>query len=130
MSATGGLPSLVSWQHGYGQFPQVGPKALAQTYPWTSQGTYIIDLTTEALMDVIRGVQGVWFDNSKNTNSATLTMLGYAGQVITVPASKIWLIPLFVAEAGLVATLTSTVAASQLTNLIFLNVPVPIGSVG
>lgn len=130
MPASGGLPNLSSYQNSWGQYPADGPKGLALSFSWAILGAYYIDLTTESLMKVMNNLQGVWFDNSKNTTAATLALQGYAGQVITCPASKVILVPVFCPEGGLQATLTSTIAASMLTNLIFLNTPVPMGQIG
>lgn len=131
MAAGGGVERLLSWAHGYGNWPAVGPKIITlPSFKWDTLTSYTIDFTIETLMDVIRNIQGVWFDNSSNSNKATLTLQGYTGMPITVPASTIFLIPLFVPEAAPNFILTSTTAASQLTTLSFVNVPVPLGKIG
>lgn len=127
MAAGGGIPNLVSWAHCYGQMPVVGPKALPMSFSWASQGSFNIDLTVEVAMKVMENIQGLWFDNTGNTNAVTIAFQGFVGYSIKIPASQGFIMPIFVPAQTVQAIISSTVAASQATSLIFLNVPVPVG---
>jgi hypothetical protein len=103
--------------------PREGPKALAVSVPFASgSGPFTADLTLTQSQGYMSVVQGIYIDNSGNTNDVLNITCSGTGQTIAFPAGGQGYIPLIVAKPS---TFTFASEGTANVNAIFLNVPVP-----
>lgn len=84
----------------------------------TSGAETIIDLRPYVYKNVIKQVQGVYIDNSDNTTSTTLSVIG--GQNITIAPQSQGVFPLYLSD-----DYTLTLSGSGTVTLVLLNFPTP-----
>lgn len=111
-----------------GYAPAEGAKGLPVDLNFTVNATLDFDLMLENAQGVIQYVQSMWVDNSTNPNALTFNF-GTTSQRVTIPAfaSGVW--PVITSDQ-LRVRISSTVGATSLAQVIFLNVPMPLTQSG
>lgn len=108
----------------YGEYPTDEPKALKVEVDLTSSASYLVDLTAELENGALGVIQTVFADNS--ANAAVLTIACESGQNIIVPKSSQGYFPIIAGNPP--RFVVSLAAAGQKVTLMFINIPMPVGT--
>lgn len=113
--------SLLQFATYNGAIPKEGPKIWTQNFNWAAVSSpAVIDFTPLKMAGYVSGIQGIFIDNSGNTQPVTV-QASVINLPLEIPGNYQGLFPLFVTNQ---TKLTISTTGTGKTGLFFLNFPV------
>lgn len=107
----------------YSTIPCGQSNAIRFTAPWSSIDNYDVNFNNAIEQGQIDGIQMLYVDNLDNSNAVDINVTGL-NQRLRVAASSCAYLPVLSTNPARF-TISSTIAADQLTNFIAGNFPIP-----